>query len=167
MIEPPGSTYWHDWDHYVRRGLLDRGLISPADLDLYKIVESWEEAVEEVSHFYRNFHSIRYIEGKLVVRVQHAPGEDLLDTLNQDFSDILVSGSIATCDPHPYEADEPEMASLHRLKMHFDQKHLGRLRLMIDVLNDSVSTDQASTHPSITPVHWITPEAGDDDVDEP
>jgi uncharacterized protein (TIGR00730 family) len=165
MVEVPGSTYWRDWDHYVRTCLLDEGLISPADLDLYTIVDTVEDAVQHCVDFYRNFHSIRYIEGKLVVRIQHRPSPQLIAQLNHDFSDIVVSGLIETCEPHRYERDEPDVLSLHRLRMHFDQKHLGRLRKLIDALNESVTEDQAASQPHIKPIHGIIPESSDGNVD--
>jgi hypothetical protein len=167
MVEVPGSTYWRDWDDYVRSSLLEPGLISAEDLDLYTIVDTSADAIQHCIDFYRNFHSIRYIEGKLVVRIQHAPSADLIEAINDEFSDIVVSGRIETCEPHRYEQDEPEVLSLHRLRMHFDQKHLGRLRRLIDVLNRSVTRDQAASQPHIKPVHWITPEPdGNGDHDD-
>lgn len=169
MIEPPGSTYWRDWDRWIRDGLVARGLVSPGDLGLYEIVDNPREAVEKVAHFYRNFHSIRYIDDRLVIRVRVQPSKFLMERLNDEFSGILLSGAIEPCDIHLYEYEEPEVADLHRLRLHFDQRHLSRLRRLIDVLNDAVTPAQAATSPSIKPVHWITPHAdangdqGDDD----
>ncbi|HEY1064597.1 MAG TPA: LOG family protein, partial [Pirellulales bacterium] len=36
MIEPPGRSYWRDFDDYIRRRLLGERLISPEDLSLYR-----------------------------------------------------------------------------------------------------------------------------------
>jgi len=170
MIDPPGSTYWKDWDAYVRTALLARGLISEKDLDLYSIVETSEEAIRHVTHFYRNFHSIRYIDGKLVIRVKVEPSKFLVDALNERFGNVLHSGAIERCSIHPYEADEPDVSHLHRLRLHFDQKNLGRLRQMINLLNDAVTPAQAATSPHVQPVRLISPapdpdEANGDDVD--
>jgi uncharacterized protein (TIGR00730 family) len=159
MIEPPGSTYWEEWDRYVRGTLLHRGLISADDLDLYRIVRDPAAAISQVVHFYRNFHSIRYIGQTLFIRVVLPPGEALLAQLNASFSDIVRSGRIEACGPHPVEDDEPGVNGLHRLKLDFDQRHLGRLRRLIDVLNDAVTEEQIRTAPSLPAVHHISPAA--------
>ncbi len=166
MIDPPGSSYWRDWSEWVKTSLLGRGLISPNDLDLYTIVDNVDDAVDLVSHFYRNFHSIRYIEGELVIRVQHEPSRFLVQALNDQFGDMLNGGRIERCEVHPYEVDEPDAAHLHRLRLNFDQKNLARLRQMIRVLNDAVTPAQAATSPSIKPVHLITPEPDQNGADD-
>ena len=125
MIDPPGSTYWADWDAYIRSSLMERGLVSPGDLDLYEIVATPAEAVHKVAHFYVNFHSIRYIDGKLVVRLMHEPDDLLVEQLNDEFSSMLLSGDIHRADIHRFEREEPEVADLFRLRLHFDQKSLG------------------------------------------
>lgn len=167
MVEPPGSTYWTDWDAYNRKALLGRGLISDADLELYEIVHSSEAAVEYIERFYRNYHSIRYIDGKLVMRMRHAPTELLMDKLNAEFKDIVVSGKIEVCPAHPYEDDEPDTADLHRIRFDFNKRGLGRLRALIDVLSAAVTPEQARTGHSFRPVHRITPanELTDDDFE--
>jgi uncharacterized protein (TIGR00730 family) len=165
MIDPPGSNYWRDWDRYVRSALLDRGLISPKDLNLYTIVQSSEEAIDHIVHFYRNFHSIRYIDGRLIIRVKVEPSKFLVHSLNERFPDVLHSGKIERCRIHPHEADEPDVAHLHRLRLHFDQRNLGRLRQMIDLLNDAVTPAQAATSPRVLPVRLISPAPEQGDAD--
>ncbi len=168
MVEPPGSTYWEDWDAYVRKALLGRGLISEADLELYEIVRSSEEAVEYIERFYRNYHSIRYVDGHLVMRLRHAPTELLMDRLNREFQDIVVSGRIEVCPAHPHEEDEPDTADLHRIRFDFNKRGLGRLRALIDVLSAAVTPEQAATGHSFKPVHRITPtnELTDDEFEK-
>ncbi len=166
MLESKESTYWDDWDSYCRGALLDRGLISPDDLDLYTIVNDPKDAIEHVKHFYRNFHSIRYIHGELVIRMQHRPSALLIEALNDEFKDIITSGSITEVEPDPLEAEEPGVLGLHRLRLAFDQKHLGKLRRLINRLNDAVTDEQVETGPHIKPVHAITPDAEPDQEDD-
>src|SRR6266851_6585801 len=75
MVDTPGGDYWKTWQRYIEDVLLTRRLISPADTALYKITESVEEAVAEITGFYRVYHSMRYVKGDLVIRLQHALGE--------------------------------------------------------------------------------------------
>ncbi|MBN93869.1 MAG: TIGR00730 family Rossman fold protein [Deltaproteobacteria bacterium] len=165
MIEQPGSTYWEEWDRYIRTALLERGLISEDDLELYEVVNDSAAAIRHVSHFYRNFHSIRYIENRLVIRLKHPPAAGTVEMLNDEFQDIVESGKIEEVDRHSVEDDEPA-DDLFRLRLHFDQRHLGRLRRMIERLNDAVTDEQVLSKPDIKPVHGITPEAERDADDD-
>ena len=168
MIDPPGSTYWRDWDRYVQFELLGRGLISPNDVRLYMITSDIDKAIEHIDRFYGNYHSIRYVGDDLVMRLQHAPSPDLIERLNEEFSDIVVSGKIHVCDMYERESDEPETADLHRIAFKFNKRHLGRLRMMIDVLNASLTEDQRRTGAQFPPVHGVIPGVypGNDDADE-
>src|SRR5438270_1239804 len=77
MLDAPGGDYWRRWDAYVREVLLERALISPADLALYKVTDSVDEAVAEVQDFYRVYHSMRYVRDDLLLRLQRPPAPAL------------------------------------------------------------------------------------------
>ena len=49
----------------------------------------------------------------------------------------MPQGEIRLSDPLPAEADEPEIAHLSRLVIDFNRQDFGRLRKLIDVINDS------------------------------
>src|SRR5438270_10007738 len=59
MVDEPGGDYWTRWLDFVKEVLLARQMISPNDLALYKVTDSAEEAVAEVTGFYRVYHSMR------------------------------------------------------------------------------------------------------------
>ena len=61
--------------------------------------------------------------------------DEMLDTLNTDFAEILVSGKIEQRGPYPEEANEPDLSHLKRLAMKFDRHHFGSLRALIDRVN--------------------------------
>src|SRR5438093_3401561 len=88
MIDEPGGDYWKRWQGFVVDVLLKRGLISPADLSLYKITDSADEAMAEIAGFYRVYHSMRYVSGNLVLRLQHPLTDAVLKKLSQQFGDI-------------------------------------------------------------------------------
>jgi uncharacterized protein (TIGR00730 family) len=135
LVDAPGGDYWRQWDHYIRDGLLARGLISPEDLALYKITDSVDEAVAEVEGFYRNYHSMRYVRGDLVLRLRQPLSEQTLERLRHDFADIVVSGTIEPTGALPEEANDLHLAGLPRLRFRFDRRSLGRLRMLINAIN--------------------------------
>ena len=59
----------------------------------------------------------------------------LVRRLEQDFSDILKSGTFEQVAALPAENSEPHLAHLSRLKFRFDRHSLGRLRMLIDAIN--------------------------------
>src|SRR5271170_1805985 len=73
LIDRPGGTYWRTWDKHVREHLLRDHLISPDDLNLYKITDDTTEAVRTIARFYRNFQSSRFVKDLFVIRLKHAP----------------------------------------------------------------------------------------------
>lgn len=48
-----GRKFWSGLDKWIRSELLERGVISPEDTDLYRIVDSAEEAVELLQRCHR------------------------------------------------------------------------------------------------------------------
>lgn len=154
MIEPPESNYWYEWNDFVQRGLLAQNLISKDDVNLYRIVHDVRSAVELIQHFYANFHSLRYFGDDLVIRLLVEPSDELLDALNVDFPDILKSGRIERAG---LVAGERGGDHFHGLKMHFDQRRFGRLRVLIDRLNDAVADLDVQTMPRLPAVHVVTP----------
>jgi uncharacterized protein (TIGR00730 family) len=135
MVDEPGGDYWKQWHRYVQDVLLGRDLISPADMSLFKVTDSAEEAVAEVLQFYRVYHSMRYVRGELVLRLKHWLPDQLLERIRQEFAGILVGGTFEQTTALPEEANDLLVAQLPRLKFHFDRHNLGRLRQLIDVIN--------------------------------
>ena len=138
FIDEPGGTYWAQWQKYVEEQLLGRGLIGKADLALYKITDNVADAVEEVRKFYANYHSLRYSKDDLVMRLNQAPTPEQLAEITVKFSDIKVKGDFRLSAPLPVERDEPNLAGMPRLVFAFNKRDHGRLRMLIDYLNDLV-----------------------------
>ena len=135
LIDPPGTSYWTNWKQYVIDNLLADGLISPEDLALFRVTDDVEAAVDEIMDFYCVYNSMRYVRGKVVLRLHEEPSDDFVDQLNDDFGSILVSGRIEKCGAHALEADDEHLLDLPRLTFDFNRRDLGKLRLMIDAIN--------------------------------
>lgn len=136
FIDSPGQTFWHAWQDYVENHLLARGLIGKSDLALYKITKSIEEAVHEVRHFYSNYHSLRYARDEVIFRLQRRPTDAQLAEINEKFRDINTRPGFRVSGPLPVEQDETLLAHLPRLIFAFNRRDHGRLRMLIDYLND-------------------------------
>ena len=136
MVDQPGGTYWTHFDHYVRTELFKAGYIAEEDLSLYHITHSVDDAVREITDFYRVFHSQRFVRGQLVLRLMRRPSPELVERLNDEFSDIVTTGKIRLGGAHPDEANEPALADLPRLLFAFNRRSFGRLRQLIDIIND-------------------------------
>jgi uncharacterized protein (TIGR00730 family) len=139
MLDEPGGDYWHEWQRFVEKQLLGRGMISPEDLSLYKLTDTVEAAVAEIIGFFRVYHSMRYVREQLVIRLMQPLSEGLLDKINADFADILLEGKFIAGDALPEEQDDPLLAEFPRLIFHFNRRSFGRLRQLIDAVNGSYS----------------------------
>lgn len=135
LLDVPRGTYWRTWREFVERELLARNYISDEDLSFVAITDDVDEAVDEVTGFFTNYHSQRFVEGRLVLRVHRAPSADELATLTREFADILVRGEIERIPPTPAERADADHTNLDRVALHFNRRAFARLRQLIDRLN--------------------------------
>ncbi len=135
LLEAEGRRYWDGWRRFIDERLIRPGLISPEDLDLVHIADSLKSAVAEIEGFYRNYHSQRYVDGVLVLRLQRLPDEPSLARLSEEFADILRSGTLRAVEASQEEISEGDFPEMPRLALDFDQRSHGRLRRLIDALN--------------------------------
>jgi uncharacterized protein (TIGR00730 family) len=136
LADVPGGNYWTRCIAFFEDKLLREGFISASDFSLFERVDSVEDVIERIGRFYRRYHSLRYVNGTLVIRLTSPLEASSVGKLKESLSDILVpGGDIYLSDPLPAEADEPEIAHLPRLVVDFDRKCFGRLRNLIDMIN--------------------------------
>src|SRR5262249_54552486 len=99
----------------------------------FRVVDTVEEAVQEVTQFYRVFHSARIAGQNLVFRLKHALPEADIAELQQRFDDILKGPADQSPGPIPQELDE--FPDLPRLILPFNRGSYARLRQLIDWVN--------------------------------
>ncbi len=136
LMDLPDGTYWARWIQFLREDVMSRGYITETEMSFFKILTSAEAAIDEIRRFYRNYHSYRFVKDDLVIRLNRPPSQDLLDRLNDEFSDIVTNGKVRPTEPLVEEADDPQTLSLPRIVMRFNREDYARLRQMIDVIND-------------------------------
>jgi uncharacterized protein (TIGR00730 family) len=135
MLDVPGGTYWQAWSDFLTNQVEPHGLVSPDDRALFKVTDSVDEATAELLGFYRNYQSCRWVGDLLVMRLLVAPDRAELTELNRRFADIVSTGVIRQSKPLPPERADHDRLDLPRLVFRFDKTHYGRLRQMIDALN--------------------------------
>lgn len=135
LLDRPGGSYWRDWEAYQRDYLLKNGLIHADDLSLYMLTDRADVACNYITNFYRVYHSSRYVGDRFVIRLRTELSDAIVASLNEEFSDLLASGSIEKSQALPGE-DHSNTQALPRLVMTFNQKNLGRLHQMIWRIND-------------------------------
>lgn len=140
LLDEPGGTFWHGFVEFVQE-TAGHGYINDDDLCLFLVTDDVDVAVEELLTFGRNFHSIRWVGDRLVLRLRHGPTDEELEGLNGEFADLCRSGAIARTEPLPAEVSGDDRVELPRLVLRFDSAKSARLRLLIDRLNRLPSLD--------------------------
>jgi uncharacterized protein (TIGR00730 family) len=133
LVESGPKPYWRIWDRFVQGTLIDRRLIDPNDVAFYRIVDRVEDAVAEVTGFYRVYHSSRIVGDNLVFRLQRPVSDEELEHVQREFEDILKGPVVQAPGPVPQELNE--FAELPRLIVPFNRSSYSRLRRLIDLLN--------------------------------
>jgi len=134
LLDAPGTGYWDAWYDFVEK-LREQNMISSEDKHLFLRTNDPAAARDEIMTFYSNYHSQRYVDGLLVLRLRQAPDANELDALNKEFADIVVSGSIEQIGVTPPEERDGDELDLDRLRLRFNRRDIGRLRQLVNRLN--------------------------------
>ncbi|WP_300656189.1 LOG family protein [Pseudomonas sp.] len=143
LLDQPGGSFWKDAMAFIDKQLVDNRYILPDDQHLVRLVHSATEAADEIAQFYRNYHSSRWLNDRYVIRLNHPLNQAAMQQLNLDFIGLCKSGGFqqqAYCET---EQDEPELCHLTRLAFAFNSRDHGRLRELLDLINQ--------------PQHWQQP----------
>jgi uncharacterized protein (TIGR00730 family) len=137
FIDCPGGTFWRNFERYLRENLLANDLISESDFSLFRFTDDLERARQEILRFYHNFHSYRFLGARLIIRIRRPIPQEILEAWNREFRDILSRGRFELREtPLPGERQEPEFAHFYRLCFFFNRSSYGRLRELIDRINE-------------------------------
>ena len=133
MIEAGPTPYWRIWERWNAAALVEQRLVNPEDTGFYRVVDTVDDAVREITGFYRVFHSSRIVGDNLVFRLQRKLDDTQIAELQSHFEDILKGPMDQT--PGPIAHETNEFPELPRLIVPFNRTSYGRLRQLIDHLN--------------------------------
>jgi uncharacterized protein (TIGR00730 family) len=139
LLDQPGGTFWASALTFIHDHLQDKGYILPSDMRLVRLVHSAEDAAEEIAQFYSNFHSSRWLNERFVIRLSYALSEQAMQQLNNEFLDLCTHGNFQQQAHSESELDEPELCHMTRLAFAFNGRNHGRLRELLDLVNQTQS----------------------------
>lgn len=137
LVDEPGGTYWQTFLAFLREHLLSHHLISPNDLSLIRATNDVEEAVSEITNFYKVFQSYRLVRDLVVFRLKRKLAPKAVEAINEEFSDLLKEGRFEQTVALSEETNEEGIFHLPRLVANLRRGDYGRWRQLIDRINTS------------------------------
>ena len=135
LLDRADDPFWSGVHDFIASEVLPRGLVSEQDLSLFTVTNEVERAVNEIVSFYRNYHSIRFVRGRLLVRLHRAPNPHQLAYMNEHFGLLCEKGQIEIAEATQDEIDDKDCLDLLRIRLAFNGRNFGKLRQLIDYLN--------------------------------
>jgi len=132
LVEAGPKPYWRIWDRWLGT-LVERQLIDAVDMTFYRVADTVEDAVREITGFYRVYHSSRIVGDRLVFRLLRPLADGQLAELQRQFEDVLKGPAEQA--PGPVEQELDEFPELPRLILPFNRASYPRLRQLIDFVN--------------------------------
>lgn len=137
LLEKEGGDFW-DCVMRMSEELIERGTISKDDLYLFRRFHSAQDAADYINNFYRRYHSVRYVDDRLVIRLKSPLPDSLYAEICAEFEDFIGEWGLAPSDALAEEKDEPEISMLPRLVMKANKKQPVELYKLIRALNRDV-----------------------------
>ncbi len=136
LLDRPGGTFWRGLESYVKEHLEGTGVISEGDFDRVLITDSTAAAANEITGFWRNYDSLRWVDNQLVIRLRSSLGDDDLASLNEQFSGLLERGEIERSGPLQAERADNDVVDLPRIIFEPHHRAAGELHRLIRALNE-------------------------------
>ncbi|MEV4667034.1 TIGR00730 family Rossman fold protein [Microbacterium sp. LWO12-1.2] len=143
LLDEPGGTFWHGLRRFIDQELAPAGVISDGDFDRVVITDSVEAARDEITGFWWNYDSLRWIGDELVLRLRVAPTDAEIDDLNERFASMVASGRIQRAEPRQPEIADADVIELPRLALNLEQRQVGNLFRLIGAINQLPSAAPA------------------------
>ena len=132
LIEGSKGVYWKYWEQYIIKNFLNNGWINPEDMHLFFLAPSVKCAIQQSEHFYKRYHSSRYVKDIFVIRLKSTLTPKQITLLNDTYSPLVYKGNITLSNALPEEND---YLNLPRLIFHHTRKKFGMIRQLIDQIN--------------------------------
>ncbi|WIY83040.1 TIGR00730 family Rossman fold protein [Propionimicrobium sp. PCR01-08-3] len=147
LLDEPGGDFWRSFRDFMDDHLGRAGVISPDDFGRMRLTDSVSTAAEEITGFWRNYDSLRWVGDRLVLRLRAEPSDDEVAGLNERFAGLLAHGTIHKRGPLQHEIHDGDRLELPRLVCRFDPFQVGSLYRLIGAINELPSAPKTLAVP--------------------
>ncbi|MGM7678045.1 TIGR00730 family Rossman fold protein [Microbacterium sp. A94] len=135
LLDQAGGSFWKGLERFVNESLIPAGVISADDFDRVLVTDSAEAAVAEITEFWRNYDSLRWVDDVLLLRLKNTPTDAEVEALNAEFGHLIVDGGITVTAAVPAEVEDNDRIDLPRLALRLRQREVGGLYRLIAAIN--------------------------------
>ena len=144
LLDEPGGKFWRGFERFVVEHLERDGMISAGDFDRVLITESVDDAVAEITGFWQNYDSLRWVGEQLVLRLRATPTAAEIESLNSQFGDLLQEGRIELSEPLAAEIADEDHLNLPRIILTPKRRAVGELFRLVRTVNEFASAPEIS-----------------------
>ena len=136
LLDEPGGTFWKGLETFVARAPRDRrrDLAATISTGSSSPIPSTRRPPRSLG-FWRNYDSLRWVGGRLVLRLKAEPTDAEIEELNERFASLLADGRIERTEPLRVEREDDDRLHLPRLVLRLNQWRVGELHRLIRALN--------------------------------
>ena len=135
FLEISGRPFWSPLMATLEPLLLGQGLISPEDTSLYTVTDDVDTAVGEITGFYSNYHSIRFVSDVMIVRMKREVPDAEFGAFARRHSSLTDGTPIDKVPATAAEVRDGDVPELPRIALRYAAKGFAPLRPLIDDLN--------------------------------
>lgn len=135
LIDTPDGHYWKDWLEFITGAVISEGYVSALDHRFFTLATDVETAQRAITSFYRNYHSMRMVGARMVLRMHKGPSPVQLEEIRSRFSHFVTEGSIDVIDATGPERSSNDEVDLARIAFNFDRRSYGDIHDLINTIN--------------------------------
>ncbi len=88
LVDRPGGTFWSAWRDFMADEVLGGAYLSPGDDVTYYLCDNVNDAVHEITNFYRNYLGCVTGQGEAVIDVRFSPSDEEFARLSNQFASL-------------------------------------------------------------------------------
>ena len=135
LIDSPDGHYWTDWMEFISDSVISQGYVSALDHRFFTLATDVETAKLAITSFYSNYHSMRMVGARMVLRMHKGPSAAQLEEIRSRFSHVVTEGVIEVIDATGPERSSNDEVELARIAFDFDRRSYGDIYDLITAVN--------------------------------